>query len=139
MPSDPTAEGNRVLPPIAAAIRHVLEQVAAAGGTVTYADLARRAGVPQPHSIHKTALALEDLMRRDRAAGRPLLAAAAVSAKRGDIPAPGFFQLATELGLYFGPDRGPQAEAFHALELQRLHRAFRTLGRDPERSPRRPR
>ena len=64
---------------------------------------------------------LADLART--MAGRPLLAAVAVSAKRGGTPAPGFFRLAAELGVYFGPERGPQAALFHAMELERVYRA----------------
>jgi hypothetical protein len=104
----------------ARAVLPILDRLAARAETITYADLAREAGVQPPHSIHKTAEALEEILRADHATGRPLRAAVAVSAKRGGIPAPGFFQLAREIGLYFGPDSGPQAEAFHALELQRL-------------------
>jgi hypothetical protein len=100
----------------------VLERVVAAGETVTYAELAREAEVLPPHSIHQTAEALEEIIRHDFAAGLPLRAAVVISAKRGGIPAPGFFQLATEIGLYFGPDSGPQAATFHALELERLRR-----------------
>lgn len=98
----------------------VLDRIEPEGGTITYAELARAAGVLPPHSIHKTAEALEEIVRLDHGAGRPLRAALAISAKRGGIPAPGFFQLATEIGLYFGPDSGPQAETFHMLELKRL-------------------
>jgi hypothetical protein len=105
---------------IARCLLPILDRVAARGDTITYAELAREAGIRPPHSIHRTAEALEEILRADYAATRPLRAAVAVSAKRGGIPAPGFFQLAGEIGLYFGPDSGPQAAAFHALELKRL-------------------
>lgn len=98
----------------------ILDRVAARGDTITYAELARDAGIHPPHSIHRTAEALEEILRADHAAARPLRAAVAVSAKRGGIPAPGFFHLCGEIGLYIGPDSGPQAAAFHALELKRL-------------------
>src|SRR3546814_11226642 len=63
-------------------------------------------------------------------AGRPLLAAVVVSARRGGVPAPGFFRLAAELGLYFGPESGPQAALFPAMELQRVRA---TTSRSAER------
>ena len=76
--------------------------------------------MPPPHAIHKLTLALEDLVREDHAAGRPLLAAVAVSRTGNGIPGRGFFQLLSELGRYAGPDRGPVAEAAHAAELARV-------------------
>jgi hypothetical protein len=105
-------------------LRPVLEDRARAGATVTYADLARTAGVPPPHTVHKTAEALEALMELDAGDGVPLLAAVVISKARDGIPAPGFFQKATELGLYFGPDRGPQAATFHTLELRKVWAAY---------------
>lgn len=103
----------------------VLETIARSGGTITYAELARTAEISQPHSIHKTAEALEELMREDHGAGRPLLAAVAISAKRGGIPAPGFFQLANSIGRYFGPDTGVQAETYHRIEIAHVHDSYR--------------
>lgn len=99
-------------------IRPILARTAADGTTITYAELARQAGIHPPHSIHRTTAALEFLIRADHAAGRPLLATVAVSGKRGGLPAPGFFHLCSALGRYFGPDSGPQAELFHTLELK---------------------
>ncbi|RDD60528.1 hypothetical protein [Ferruginivarius sediminum] len=100
---------------IAELLRPVLRQAARQGRTLTYRDLAARAGVPPPHSIHKTTEALEDLVREDHAEGRPLLAAVAVG-KAGQ-PRPGFFQLLRQLGRYDGPDSGPEAGQWHAREL----------------------
>ena len=102
-------------------LRPILEDAARRGVTLTYLELASAVGLGPPRAIHRITDALEDLMRADHAAGRPLLAAVAVSAKRGGLPAPGFFRLAAELGLYFGPEHGDQATLFHAMELQRLH------------------
>lgn len=107
-----------------------LERHARAGRLVTYAELAGEAGIPGPHAIHKLTDALERLVSRDHAAGRPLRAAVAVSKSRGGLPGPGFFQHCTALGLYFGPDRGPQAEIFHRLELDRLFVNDRDAGGD---------
>lgn len=115
---------------LAARLRPVLERVARQGAVLTYLEAARAAGIVPPHAIHRTTEALEQMMRDDHAAGRPLLAAVVVSAKRGGAPAPGFFRLAAELGVYFGPDRGPQAALFHALELAKLRPACDTRAQD---------
>jgi len=102
-------------PMVLIAVTPVLRAAAQHGTCITYRDLASEAGIQAPHSIHRTTLALEAMMRDDHAAGRPLLAALAIS-KRG-IPAPGFFQLLRELGRYDGPDTGAAAERHHAREL----------------------
>ncbi len=98
-----------------AALRQALSVCAAAGETVTYRELAQRVAFPGPHSIHRLTLLLEELVREDHAAGRPLLAALAVSRAQNGIPGRGFFQLLNELGRYPGPDQGPEAAACHAV------------------------
>ena len=105
--------------------------------TINYSDLADAANVPPPHRIHAVTTLLEKLIRADHAAGRPLLASVAVSKVHGR-PSDGFFQLCRDIGRYFGPDRGPQAELFHALELQRIHQAVRTRPEDAPDGRRRP-
>ena len=117
--TDPTAEDQRLIE----ALRRELIACAKAGETVTYQDLAWRVPMPGPHAIHRLTILLETLVREDHAAGRPLLAALAVSrAQRGadgrGIPGRGFFQLLSELGRYDGPDQGPEAAAHHAEELR---------------------
>ncbi|EDP62347.1 hypothetical protein BAL199_20038 [alpha proteobacterium BAL199] len=109
---------------LAERLRPILEHTARQGTTLTYLDLAGAAGIKPPQAIHRTTEALEALMRADHAVGQPLLAAVVVSAKRAGLPAPGFFRLASELGLYFGPDRGPQAALFHAMEVERVRAAL---------------
>ncbi len=99
-------------------LRRALVETARARRTITYRDLAVRAELPGPQRIHGLTLALEELVRADHAAGRPLLAAVAVSRPPGGIPGPGFFPLLAALGRYRGPDRGPQAAAAHAAELE---------------------
>ena len=86
--------------------------------TTTYNELATMAAVPPPHRIHSLTLLLEDLIREDHAAGRPLLAACAVSRAQNGIPGPGYFQLLRALGRYDGPDRGAAAAACHRAELE---------------------
>ncbi|HEY9535946.1 MAG TPA: hypothetical protein VIS03_00010 [Kiloniellaceae bacterium] len=117
--TDPTADDQSLMAPL----RQALLDCAAAGATITYQELAQRASFPGPHTIHRLTLLLEAMAREDHAAGRPLLAALAVSRTQkgpdgGGIPGRGFFQLLTELGRYDGPDQGPEAAAQHARELQ---------------------
>ncbi len=103
---------------------------------VTYRDLAARVPVPPPHGIHKLTLALEDLMREDHFANRPLLAALAVSQTGPGIPGHGFFHFLAELGRYAGPDRGETAAAAHAAELAQ---SFAYWGAGSEATPDGPR
>jgi hypothetical protein len=103
---------------LAARLRAALIALARARQTITYRDLAARAEVPPPHAIHRLTLALEALVRADHAAGRPLLAALAVSRTAEGIPGRGFFHLLAALGRYQGPERGPEAATAHARELQ---------------------
>ena len=98
-----------------AALRRELIACAAAGET--YQELARRSDFSGPHMIHRLTLLLEALVREDHAAGRPLLAALAVSRVTG-LPGRGFFHLLEEFGRYEGPDQGPEAAARHARELE---------------------
>ena len=99
-------------------VRACLVRLAGERRTATYDELATLAGVPPPHRIHALTLLLEDLIREDHAAGRPLLAACAVSRAQNGIPGPGYFQLLQALGRYRGPDRGGEAAACHRAELQ---------------------
>lgn len=102
---------------LSAVVRACLLQLAAERRTASYRDLADMAGVPPPHRIHRLTLLLEDLIREDHAAGRPLLAACAVSRARNGIPGPGYFQLLGALGRYWGAERGAEAAACHNAEL----------------------
>ena len=101
-------------------VRRALAEAAADGRTISYRDLAVRARIPPPHRIHKLTLALEGMLRADLLAGRPLVAALAVSRGPEGIPGRGFFELCRDLGLYDGPDRGPAAVAFHAGLLREV-------------------
>jgi hypothetical protein len=111
--NDPAAADQSLM----ALLRRELQACAAAGETVTYQELARRSAFPGPHAIHRLTLLLETMAREDHAAGRPLIAALAVSRAQNGIPGRGFFQLLSALGRYDGPDEGPEANAQHAREL----------------------
>ena len=104
-------------------LRKILIDFACKKLTVTYNDLAIAFEMSSPHRIHRLTLMLEDLIREDHAANRPLVAAVAVSRGHEAIPGRGFFHLLEELGRYLGPDRGPQAIAWHRHELAELFAA----------------
>ncbi len=91
-----------------------------ANRTITYAELADAATIPNPHRIHKLTKWLESSMRKDHAAGAPLRAALVISRKRGGLPAPGFFILCGELGLYQGAESGHHAVQFHKTAITNL-------------------
>lgn len=91
-----------------------------AGRIITYAELADAATIPKPHRIHKLTAWLESTMHKDRLAGKPLRAALVVSRNRDGLPAPGFFMLCNELGLYQGAVSGQQAAKFHQTAINNL-------------------
>ncbi len=104
--------------PLAAAESEALEAAllaaARSGTTLAYAELAGRIALRPPHRIHRLTLALEERVRLDHAAGRPLLAAMAVG--KFGLPGRGFFQLLAVLGRYAGPDQGAPAERHYEEE-----------------------
>jgi len=65
---------------------------------IAYGKLARALGLYLPGSVGRVTDALEDTMREDAAAGRPMIAALAC-ARGGDLPGRGFFDLAAQLGV----------------------------------------
>ncbi|WP_016855080.1 hypothetical protein [Halomonas smyrnensis] len=88
--------------------RRLLETVPEAELPLTYQRLAEALALTPPRTIRRVALALEQLMREDAAAGRPFIAALVVSRQGEGLPREGFFALAVELG------RLPQDPARHA-------------------------
>ncbi|WP_245888746.1 hypothetical protein [Halomonas denitrificans] len=92
-----TASRTKPDPDLPRRLRAWLERLPEAQLPVTYQQAAEALGLVPPRTIQRVALALEALMREDAAAGRPLIAALVVS-RRGELPRPGFFELAVELG-----------------------------------------
>ncbi|MFN4037845.1 MAG: hypothetical protein ACK4IB_00790 [Erythrobacter sp.] len=84
---------------------------------MTYAEVAKALALPPPYTIHKAAELIEALMRLHAAAGAPQLASLVVSKARSGLPAPGYFVLLQELGLYTGTGDGPEARAYHATAV----------------------
>ncbi|MFY0989754.1 hypothetical protein [Halomonas sp. C05BenzN] len=103
-------------PALAPRLRTLLEQLPDAAVPITYQQAAEALGLTPPRTIQRVALALETLMREDVAADRPLIAALVVS-RRGDLPRPGFFELAVELGRL--PPDPARHEACYREELAR--------------------
>ena len=102
---------------LAALTRALLSRLPPAELPVTYRNLAKLLRLEPPNTIHQLTNALEVLMREDTAAGVPMIAALVVSRWRGGLPAPGFFELASLLGRYAGPETGSEAQDFHQREL----------------------
>ena len=101
-------------------LRQALIDQAQTGKPTTYKELADRLRLEPPQTIHRLVGALEILMADDVAAGRPMLAALCVSKMKPGIPARGFFLAAQSLVVFTGDPTGPEARAFHAIELQRV-------------------
>jgi hypothetical protein len=68
---------------------------------ITYNALATAAQMTGPHKIRRLTLWLEEIMAEDYHNGRPFRAAVVISKARNNLPAPGFFEKADELGLRF--------------------------------------
>lgn len=120
-PPAPAAAAARAQGDLAARLRRHLEARPADAPPLSYGALARAMGMYAPGSVRKLTRALETLMREDAAAGRPFVAARAVSRARLGLPGKGFFDLARQLGR--GPGAGQSERAFHAGELARLAQA----------------
>ncbi len=102
-------------------VRAALETVAKQRTTISYRMLAIEAQVPGPQIIHKLTLCLEDIFREDHSNGEMSLAVLAVSRGEPAVPRAGFFILLRELGLYDGPDQGPEANAKHFSLTQEVY------------------
>ena len=101
-------------------VEMALASATSLGRTVTYAEMADAANIPGPQRISKLTLWLETTMRQDHAAGQPLRAALVISRNRNGLPAPGFFLLCQELGIYQGAETGADAKQFHQTMIAAL-------------------
>ena len=99
-----------------ARLEALLEESARARATLTYSQLATALELTPPHTVHQTTILLEALMRVHAEAGKPQLASLVVSRARGGLPAPGYFAMLQELGVYAGSLAGDDARAFHAAQ-----------------------
>jgi len=103
--------------PLADQVRRHLEALPPAAPTVSYGTLARALGLWLPGSVRKVTRALEVTMQEDNEAGRPFIAARAVSRAAG-LPGKGFFDIARDFAR--GPREGQADRDFHAGEIARL-------------------
>lgn len=97
---------------LAEKVRTLLSERKRGAPFVSYQELATKLGLTPPGTIQRVALALEQTMREDVAAGRPMIAALVVS-RTGDMPRLGFFDLAVALGR-FSADPTSHREAWQA-------------------------
>lgn len=102
------------------ALASLLEGLRLRRETIQYKPLAEAIGLQPPHQIQKLAALLEALQEDDAVLGRPQRAALVIQKGPEPIPRPGFFQKLTELDVYRGRDRGPEAAMWHQNELERL-------------------
>ena len=107
---------------VAEHLRTCLQNIAAAGLTITYGSLARLLELSPPNTINQVTVALERLMEEDAEVGRPFMAALVLSKVRGRLPAVGFFDCARRLGRFTGDPNGVEARSFHATELNAAHK-----------------
>ena len=92
--------------------------------TLTYLQVAQRLELQPPNTIHQAAEWIEAMMRLHAQAGAPQLASLVISKARSGLPAPGFFMLLRELGLYNGSVDGEDARRFHTQEMERCFSAI---------------
>jgi len=90
---------------------------------LTYQQVAQLLELQPPHTIHQATEYIEAMMRIHAHAKAPQLASLVISKMRSGLPAPGFFILLQQLGLYDGSVDGEDAKAFHAQEMQRCFNA----------------
>ncbi len=109
-PPRPTGATDPVRAELAARLRRHLEALAAGAELPSYGTLARALGLTGRGAVGRVTAALELTMREDARAGRPFIAARAVSRATG-MPGQGFFALARALGR--GPRSGEPDAAFH--------------------------
>ncbi|MEH6525364.1 MAG: hypothetical protein V7723_04775, partial [Sneathiella sp.] len=100
-------------PALVQRVRTYLQRIAGRAEPTTYKALADALEVAPPNTIHQITEALEHLMKEDAANKRPFIAAFVISRARSGLPAPGFFDVAQQLGRFDGDPSGPEAAAFH--------------------------
>ncbi|MFN4091093.1 MAG: hypothetical protein ACK4QW_18890 [Alphaproteobacteria bacterium] len=93
---------------LAGEARVLLSRRTPADPLTTYQDVATALGLKPPGTIQRVAAALEQTMREDVSAGRPMIAALVIS-RAGDMPRRGFFDLAVALGRLPGDPRQHRA------------------------------
>lgn len=101
-------------------LSHILEGLRLRRETIQYKALADALGLSPPGQIQQITALLEAIQEDDALLDRPQRAALVIQRGKAPIPRPGFFQKLKSLGVYLGPDQGPEAEMWHQHELERL-------------------
>ncbi|MHA7878376.1 MAG: hypothetical protein ACX931_01195 [Saccharospirillum sp.] len=101
-------------------LSHVLEGLRLRQETIQYKVLANALGLGPPGQIQQLAALLEAIQEDDALLNRPQRAALVIQRGKAPIPRPGFFLKLSALGVYRGPEQGPEAEMWHQHELERL-------------------
>lgn len=106
------------------AMRFHLEEIAQRKETLDYKTLAERLSITPPGMIRKTTTLLEACQEEDALLQQPQLAAVIIQKTGKPYPRPGFFQQCRRLGLYIGPDEGPDAQMWHQNELEKVYAKY---------------
>ena len=101
----------------------LLAEAAQQKSLLTYRQVAQALDLEPPHVIQQAAELLEALMRSQAKTEKPLLASLVVGRARMGLPAPGYFILLNELGMYQGSVDGEDARRIHAEQVQRCYEA----------------
>ncbi|TVQ82243.1 MAG: hypothetical protein EA357_10160 [Micavibrio sp.] len=101
----------------------LLIEVAKKRQTLTYRQVAQYLELHPPNTIHQATECIEAMMRLHAQFGTPQLASLVISKIRNGLPAPGFFMLLQEIGLYDGSVDGKDAREFHTREMNRCYNA----------------
>jgi hypothetical protein len=91
--------------------------------TLTYGGLALELGLPSQGNRLGQVLApiLDDISSYEHSHGRPLLSALVIRSTRPGLPGPGFYKLATRLGLFA---EGGDQRAFWEDQMERIREAW---------------
>ena len=103
-------------------LERILIEAARNRNPLTYQQVAQLLELRPPNTIHQVTSLIEHLMRHHATIGAPQVASLVISRARDGLPAPGFFLLLQELGLYGGSVDGGDARDFHAQEMRRCFR-----------------
>ncbi len=99
-------------------LEQLLSNAAKERQIMTYRQVAQHLELQPPNTIHQATERIEALMRKHARSSTPQLASLVISKVRNGLPAPGFFILLQELGLYDGSVDGEDARAFHTREVE---------------------
>ncbi len=106
-------------------VRKQLKTVAQQRSLIDYKTLANHLNLKPPATIAQLTALLESCQEDDAVLDQPQLTAVVIQKSGPRCPRPGFFMTLKTLGLYFGPEKGPEAEMWHQNELERTYEFYR--------------